>query len=204
MALRIETLSLALLCAGGSATAAEPAPRRLGILPIDAMNVADDEAGRAESSLREILARRGTFRILPAAVVARGLRGRTAQCGREVPCLRALGRALGVDTLLALRAGRLGDTLVVQLSAFDVRRGMRQGKWEEMLRSAERSRLDAALRRMIASFAPAPLVKARPWYRRWWVWTAVGAAVAGASVAIAVSARDSSPTPDLVIRPPGP
>jgi hypothetical protein len=33
--------------------------------------------------------------------------------------------------------------------------------------------------------------KARPWYRTWWVWTLVGAAVAGATVGVVLATRDS-------------
>jgi len=186
-----------------SAAEAAPPTRRVGILPIDAMNVADREARRAEASLRRIVVSR-ELAVVPEAEVARALRGRPPQCAREMPCLREVGRALGSDTLLALRAGRLGDTLVVQLSAFDVRRGVRQGTWEEMLREGGAGPLDAALRRMVTSFAPPPPTTTPPWYRRWWVWTALGAAVAGGAVAIALGARDSRPTPDLVISPPTP
>ena len=46
---------------------------------------------------------------------------------------------------------------------------------------------------------PGPTVAGTPWYERWWVWTVVGAAVAGsAAAAIAIaSAEDTVPSPTL-------
>lgn len=205
---RTPTLLLALLCAppargapSASTTSRGQGARRVAVLPIETMNVDDDEARQAEASLAQIVGRR-RFEIVPRKAIEAALRGRPSGCARDVPCLREVGRALDAHTLLVLRAGRLGDTLAVQLSAFDVRRGVRQGTWEELLRPPDKGRLAAALRRMVASFAPPPPEAPPPWYRRWWVWTALGAAVAGAAVAIAVGARDTRPAPDFVIQPP--
>lgn len=39
--------------------------------------------------------------------------------------------------------------------------------------------------------APSPGGQARPWYRKWWVWTLVGAAVAGATVGVVLATRES-------------
>ncbi|MCA9670910.1 MAG: hypothetical protein KC503_35180, partial [Myxococcales bacterium] len=53
----------------------------------------------------------------------------------------------------------------------------------------------------------APVRRARPWYRRWWVWTLIGGAVAAAAgVSIGVAAANSGDTPpgfDLRLRFPG-
>jgi len=45
-----------------------------------------------------------------------------------------------------------------------------------------------------AAAAPRPR-RARPWYRRWWVWTAAGAVLAGAGVGLALVAQAAAPSP---------
>ena len=40
----------------------------------------------------------------------------------------------------------------------------------------------------------------RPWYRRWWVWAAVGTAVAAAGVGIGLAASEASSGYDVVVR----
>jgi hypothetical protein len=124
-------------------------------------------------------------------------------CAREIACQQQLGNRLGVHKLVALRVGKLGDTTVLRLTAFDVTRGTRQGTWQEVLRRADARAVAAALERLAASFMPPPPAR-RPFYTRWWFWTAAAAAVVAGSVTAAVLATRPGSDIDRTITPPSP
>ena len=113
-----------------------------------------------------------------------------------------MGQRLGADKLLQLRVGQLGDTTIIRLTAFNVARGARQGSWQEVLRTPDDQAVALAMERMVGSFAPLPPPD-KPWYSRWWVWTAAGVVVAGTVTAIVLTTTlDSGPEPDDIITPP--
>jgi hypothetical protein len=103
--------------------------------------------------------------------------------------------------LVALRAGRLGGTLMLRLAVFEGQDGTRSGTWQEVLQTPDRGAITAALDRMISGFAPRP-EPPRPWYSRWWVWTAAGVVVAGTVTAVLLSTRDSGSGPPITIPAP--
>jgi len=181
----LALLTLAGLLAAGGPAAARPRPRlRLALLPLEAINLSQSDAAHYQALLSRAL------RALPEVALDERPVQALPGCAAEIACLRDLGALLGVEKLLALRVGRLGETTVVRLTAFDVTRGARQGTWQEVLRRGDDAAVSSALDRMLAGLVPRG-TSAPGWYTRWWVWVIAGAVVAGTVTAAVVATRPS-------------
>lgn len=176
---------------------------RTGLLPMERVNISEVEGRRYRLHLVEVLRQRSSIHLIHQNLVADLLESdpKPTECGNQIDCLRRIGRRLRADKLLVLRIGRLGETVVLRLTAFDVQRGARQGTWQEVLRRSDDETVAQAMERMVAGFSPRP-PPSRPWYSRWWVWTAVGVVIAGSVTAAVLATRDSGVEPYVVIRPP--
>jgi hypothetical protein len=171
---------------------------RVAVAPVERVNLAEAEGQRYWRLLLQVL--REAPGVEPAAKEAR-----TSCDLRERACLRRLHRQLKADRLVILRVGRLGDTTVTRLTVFDLWQGTRHGTWQEVLRATQHDRgIVEAMQRMVAAFTPPPPNAARPWYTRWWVWTAAGVVVAGAVTAAVLATRPSDDGYDRSIVPPSP
>lgn len=176
-----------------------PAPsiRRYVLLAVEQVNVEPALRQQIEGRLLTLLrqrARRAEVWTLPHASIPAPPSG----CLQQNSCLRDHARRLEAQRLLALRLGLLGDTLMLRLTVYDPE-GVKRGSWQEVLRPNDAPALTAALERMVGSLAPAPPVivrRERSWYRRWWVWTLVGVAVAGAVTTTVLVTRDTDPSAD--------
>jgi hypothetical protein len=191
--------ALLLLVLGTLRAAPAAATRTLAVVPAEAVNVGVAEVRRYAEQLRRALAGAARLEIVAAARVDSALAALPGGCAQDLLCLRRLGRQLAVGELVLLEVARLGDTLALRIKAFDVAREQYAGAWQELLRTVDDRGVAAALGRMAIAFSPPPPVATKPWYRRWWVWTAAGAVVAGSTVAIVLATR--SPAPDLTPRP---
>lgn len=205
-ALLCAALALSALLAGPASAAPTtqaatsrptPAVRRYVLLAVEQVNVEVALRQQIESELLALLqkrARRAEVWTLPRA----GVTAPPSDCLLQNACLRDHARRLEAQRLLALRLGLLGDTLMLRLTVYDPE-GVKRGSWQEVLRPRDPAALTAALERMVGSLAPAPPVIVRregAWYRRWWVWTLVGVAVAGAVTTTVLVTRDTDPSAD--------
>jgi hypothetical protein len=185
----------------GTASAGERTT--VAVLPVEGVNVPAEEEARHRARLVLLLAPRRDLELLDPSRTAEELGRASPGCASEIACLAQLGARLGAQKLLAFRVGRLGETTVLRLAVFDVRRAARQGSWQEVLRRPDEAALRLALERILTwagLLQPSPV--ARPFYTRWWFWTAAGLVVAGAvATAIGVSVQKSA-KPDVVILPP--
>lgn len=172
-------------------------PLRVGLLPVEEINLARGESAALRANFGAILQRQGRVRLDTAPSTV------TPGCAVEIACLQQLGARLGAHKLVALRVGRLGDTTVLRLMAFDVPRGMRQGTWQEVLRRADGRAVTAALERLAATFLPPPPAAPprRPFYKRWWFWTVAGVVVAGSVTAAVLATRPRNDN-DYELTPP--
>jgi hypothetical protein len=189
-------LLLLVLLAPVAATAAPPL--RVSLRPVEAVNAGPGEERRYRELLEE------TVRTTPGLELRAGSEGELGCDLREGSCLHRLHAALAADRLLALRVGRLGDTVVIRLLVHDLAQGARQGSFQEVLaRGAGERELRDALRRMVAGFAPPPPPPRRrtPWYGRWWVWSIAGVVVAGSVTAAILATRPQTSEPDFKIIP---
>lgn len=178
----------------------------IAVLPTETVNVEASATALADTLLQRLEQTRAFQLVHPERVakVARPAQISTDDCVGQPACLQQLGRSLEVKSLLQLRVGGLGGTHVVRLTLFNASTGTRSGSWQEVLSSLQPATLAPALDRMIAGFAPRPVDRpSRPWYGRWWVWTAVGTVAAAAVTTAVVFATQSPPSDaDVVIRPP--
>jgi len=193
------SIAPALLSSAALARSSRP---KLALLPVEAVNLAPGAARALGALLERRLAATRAFTLIGPRQTG-PLVGERA-C--ESRCAQRVGRRLGAARLLRFEAARLGATRVLRLTLIETRRGARVGSWQEVLAHSDNARTAAALDRMIHGFAPRPRRRARrPWYGRWWVWTAVaGAVAAGAITAVVLATRDGGPAPDYVFRPPAP
>ena len=180
-------------------------PIDVAVLPSSAVNIDAGENGRLIALLTKRLRAHATLRLnRTVKEVAELAKSLNAKCHEENTCLHELGRKLEVTRLLLFRSGRLGETLILRLALFNVETSTRQGNWQEVLNSPSPPQVERSLDKLIAAFAPRPLPPPRPWYRHWWVWTAVtGVVVAGSVTAILLSTQ-TGPSPGVVITPPSP
>ena len=195
----IGTLGMILLPTSASARA--PAPVQITLLPVETINLSADEAPIYGRLLRGVLKQSYRVKLKEAPELAASLKGQEPSCRAEVNCLRKICAGKPVQKLLALRVGRLSDTLVIRLAVFDIPRGVLQGTWQEVLNQSDQKAVTRALERMVLGFIPQRPV-ARPWYAKWWVWTVAGAVVAGSVTAAILASQSSEPVPDVTIELP--
>jgi hypothetical protein len=181
-------------------TKGHTAKLRVSLAPLELVNISEQEGRRYRRVLERIVRTTHGLQLDTPDVPA------DKPCDlREVSCLHQLRSTLGADRLLVLRVGHLGDTTVIRLTVHDLKRAVRQGSWQEVLRGqTDDDALGAALKRMVAGFAPPPPPPPpppSPWYKKWWVWTAAGVVVAG-GVTAAVLATRGGDGPDHTIVPP--
>jgi hypothetical protein len=188
----IRSLALAALAAqaacGAAGPAASPGPTRIAIMPVGSVGLPLDEAARVRAIVREEVVRgSGTALVDDGRVDAAAARSaacvgagtdpeRLDQCGARV------GAALGASHALVGAIGALGRTYLVQLRVIDVARATPVRSLEETL-FGDVAGLRGAARSLAGRLLELP--RPRAWYARWWLWTALGVAVA-AAVAIPV------------------
>ena len=143
--------------------------------------------------------------LIDDAKVAKILLDHPKDCVLRPTCQRGLATALAASGLLVLRAGQLGQTLMLRLTLIDAE-GVKKGSWQEVLHDRKKASLTRSLERMVNGLAPRPLAilpPPRPWYRRWWIWTAVGVVVTGAVTTAVLLSRDTGPHADVgIVLPP--
>ncbi|MFH1132257.1 MAG: hypothetical protein V1754_13045 [Pseudomonadota bacterium] len=177
--------------------------QRVILMPIELVNASPEQGVRYQKLFLEAITQVPTIVAVETKKAVATVEALPKTCTKEEDCLLRLGKKLGVQKLLALRVGKLGETVVMRVSVFDLSRGARQGIWQEVLRGEDEKGLEQAMYRMVMGFAPTPLGP-KPWFTRWWVWTAAGAVVAGAIITAVLATRSIGPEPDAVIIPPGP
>jgi energy-converting hydrogenase Eha subunit E len=187
-------ISVGLIVALAGVARAEPV--RVALLAVEELNLAPGEGEQLRLRFAQVLrARQVQLTLAPPAV--------SPGCAQEIACQQQLGHRLGVHKLVALRVGKLGDTTVLRLTAFDVTRGMRQGTWQELLRRADARAVAGALERLANSLLPPPPAR-RPFYARWWFWTVAGVVVAGSITAAVLATRPRTPIDSTITPPPRP
>jgi len=195
-------LSIVAVVAGGCATTGGRPPAKnaraapaVALLPLDAVGMKAADVARVERAVASALARRGV-RVVAGAAVTREV-PRLAACtaagkASRDACAARVGRTLGVARVVVGAVGRLGNALYLRLRAIDPATAAVQRKVEKTL-LGDRARVEREIRAVARRLLPKPRrappparVVARPWYRRWWVWTAIGAAVAVGAAGVAL------------------
>jgi hypothetical protein len=184
----VASLVAAAGCATSRPATRGPAPpQRLLILPLRAVGLSEGEAAAVRAAIVRELARELT--LASDAEVATAVAGaRECEGGKALqdPCALAAGASTGASQVLAGAVGGIGKTFVVQLRLLHVRTAAVRTV-EETLFGEQSNLLRAAgpIALRLVNVSPP-----KPWYTRWWLWTAVGAAVAAGVVVPVVLTRD--------------
>ena len=192
----VALAAVAVLVAGcAGPRQAGPGPAVIAVLPLDAVGKpAREAAPRARGAMHEHLSGQPSTRVVPAAAVDRALVGIPACHGQDRQaegCAGAVGRAVGASHVVSGGLGGLGKTYILQLKVTDVGRSAVTRSLEETLYGGAAD-LDGAVRRGMNRLFHRSSRAHPPWYRRWWIWAAVGAAVATA-VIVPVAVYEDDP-----------
>ena len=130
---------------------------------------------------------------LPRCAVAPGDRDATLES-----CVQEHAKPAGASHAIAGAVGGIDRIYVVQLKLLDVSKGSVTRSLEETINrdDPERKQVSASLASRLLN-----LPERTPWWRRWWIWTAVGVAVS-AAVAIPVGLQSADSFEEVVL--PGP
>ena len=191
---RVGTFALILLpaLAGG-------APRRIAILPVEAMG-ADGQRGAdiAEAATEAIRRRADLILAAPPANLA-------IECGADEACALRAGTACGADLVLTLRVAGLGGTHLVRARLYETRClspadgtcGASRELQDSVVGDA-RALLDRVAS-LVRALLPPPPPPAPAGHRRaaWWIYAAAGAAIAAIVVVPIVLAPEDDGRLDL-------
>lgn len=190
----------ALMVISGCATTKwdKAGPRTIAVLPLDAVGqVAQKSEARVRRSIQKKVAERTAAKVVDPSEVDRSLEGTEAcegQKRREEPCAVSVGSTLGASHVVSGALGGLGKTFLIQLKLVDVQRAAVTRSLEEAHFGGSAT-LDAAIDKAVGRlFLVQP--RAKPWYKRWWIWAMVGAAAATA-VVLSITLHESDPYEDV-------
>jgi hypothetical protein len=168
---------------------------------VDTIGVAKSEGTALRNKLRREVQRRPEARPMPSQRVDRALARRSDSkpdsCGDSAPCLARVGRDLPADLVLSSTLAGLGEMRLVRTRLVRSKDGLMLHDFQETVQRGPRSlnRYAAELTRRLFPDRPR-----QRWYRKWWIWTAVAAAV-GASVGVtwwAATRNGQEPDPNVV------
>lgn len=136
-----EPTTVRVVCARPAAARAGARKTKLVVLPLAALGgVAEERARLLGDALAGELRRRPGVQVVTQADVAAllGVEKTRQMLGcTESGCMAEIGGALGADRVVHGSLGRVGGSLVVNLSTLDARRGTATGSVSERLRGAE-------------------------------------------------------------------
>jgi hypothetical protein len=164
----------------------------VAIIPVTTLGLDPAEGRHLERALRRETNQRPTARAAPPARVSAAL-DRVASdgsCAESEECLARAGRAVPADLVLSCTLAGLGNTRVIRARLLRCGDAVVLQDLQQTIAGQGTTVLDEAAVDLGRRLFPAP--PGRPWYRKWWVWTAA-AAVIGGTVAVIVWAAS---TPD--------
>jgi hypothetical protein len=134
-----EPTTVRVTCARAAVARAPARAIKVALLPLDALGIPKETAQLVGEALAGELRRRPGVAVLTQADLG-ALLGveKTRQmlgCG-DAGCIAELGGALGADRVVRGSIGRVGDSLVVNLSALDPRKATAAASVSERLRGA--------------------------------------------------------------------
>jgi hypothetical protein len=137
----LRSLTLALTLTLTLASTARAATR-YALYPLGTLALAREEVAKVERALVAALAVVPDARVAPRSAVERVLgdkkNARLALCEGDLACLAQVGKAVGVDRVIAGEAGGLAQGFVVYLRVIDVASGREIGSASVVLKGDER------------------------------------------------------------------
>lgn len=182
---RLYLIAAALLVTGCASTGGRV--RRVALLPVDGIGLADAQNRRMRTAIADRLAAsdEGELKLLPREQVDREVATLCGDGASPEPqaCAERVGRRLGASHVVMATIAGVGNTYVLQARLFAVQRGTVTRTLEETVFG------DEATRRAAVADVASRLVGGdrRPWYSRWWIWALAAAAVAAGVIAPVVA-----------------
>ncbi|MDP6946053.1 MAG: hypothetical protein QF464_18030 [Myxococcota bacterium] len=121
-------------------------------------------------------------------------------CAEDLECVRRVGTALGVNKVVVLRLGKLGDTLLIRSSLIDVAQATQEKSRQEVLVHASEAHIEGAIARMADDLMAPYRSEGGAWYTQWWLWTIIGGVALGGSTLLFFP--QNGPEPDVIVTPP--
>lgn len=115
---------IAASCLDTTGAAADPKTRKVALVGLDSLGMDAERVSRLETLFRVEIDRLSAVEM-PAVRAVRKVRSRPEHrnCGSESKCLISIGKALGVDVVVAGNVAALGDAYVVNIKAIEVASG---------------------------------------------------------------------------------
>jgi len=194
MSARIRGLGGMMLTLALAWSAPAGATTRYALYPLGSLALEPQELGRVERALVAALAVVPDTRVLERKAVERVLNerknARLALCEGDLPCLVAVGRALGVERIITGEAGGLGSSgFVLYLRVVDVSSGKELAATSAVLKGDDRGLRGSAREAAFRLIAPERYVGR----------LAIKAEVQGAAVYIDGQRMATLPAPPLAL-----
>lgn len=184
---------LPLVGSAGCASSRPAAPSSLvAVLRVNTFGLPDDQAPRLRQTIASAVAESSASLVASGEGVDRAM-AQTSACAHSDPeqtdrCALAAGRRLGATHVVAGSVGKLEKTHLVQLRLLRVDRAAAVRTLEETS-FGDLDALQGVVRSMATRLFDQPTLQSKPWYRRWWVWTLVGATAAAGVIVPVVATR---------------
>jgi hypothetical protein len=183
----------ALLASGSLACVHAPTEARaVAVVPVDALAVDPAEGEALRAAVEKQLSTATAHRAVPREKLG-ALDPGDAHCRESESCLAEAGRQLPTDLVLSMTVAGLGSTRLVRSRLITTKEGLVLQDLQETLMGGAPA-LDLFAQSLAQRLFPEP----NPWYRRWWVWTLAGVAVAGAATTTAVLVTRSNANSGII------
>ncbi len=162
------------------------------VMDLDASGVSENEGRTLGERLRAEIFRLRAFDLMERGKMREILaeQGFQQSGACDDACVVEAGKMVGVEKMIAGSVGRVGKTYSLGLRLIDVRTGRLEnyvdqdfrGTVDELL-TREMAVLARQLCQEVSNVKVSP-AKGRPFYKKWWFWTGLGAAAAGGTAAV--------------------
>jgi hypothetical protein len=178
-AIAAVTLLLLLGCAH-----AEVTPPTVAVLAVETMGVPPEQGEAFHAALVQEMEKGKTALPAPAQKVDAALQAETAVeqgCRESDACLARAGRRVPSDTVLSLTVGGLGNLWLVRGRLVRAQDGLPLQEVQETAEGGSHAVVQYAPQLAHRLF---PDTSKQPWYKQWWLWTAVGVGLGAGAVTI--------------------
>lgn len=171
----------------------------VAVLPVETMGVPPEQGEAFRAAVLDEVRRTQTAVAAPCEQVDQALAQESQgspPCRESDACLARAGRRVPSDSVLALTAAGLGNLWLIRGRLVRVEDGLGLQDVQESSEGGAHA---------VEQFAPQlahrlfPDTSKKPWYRQWWVWTAVAVGLGTGAVVTWAATRDTGPTDSAVV-----
>ena len=185
---------LLLVALTGCAHRPPPKPQRVAVMPVDTLGLAAQEGKALHRALQREAQRHPTAKPAPTKRVEALAEQAEERCHESDRCLADIGRRVPADLVLSATLAGLGQMRLIRARLVRAQDAMVLQDLQQTVGGGAAA-LDGSAADLTRRLFPE--ARGRPWYRRWWVWTALAGAV-GTAVGVTwwAASRDGEPDRD--------